>query len=118
MESKHLLAKGLAICAGLAAILAVGLTAVHAAQVQLPGSAIPQFVDPLPGLSVAGGPVQTIIAGKSQVELHMREFKANVMPSTFVPGSGSYDGTWVWGYINGATAPSTTQGTYIGPVIV
>jgi len=84
----------------------------------LPGSAIPQFVDPLPLLSVAGGPMETIIADTSEIELHMREFQANVMPSTFVPASGSYTGTWVWGYIVGTDAPTTALGTYLGPVIV
>src|SRR5512139_1866156 len=72
----------------------------------LPGSAIPQFVDPLPLLSVAGGPLHTIIAGADEIELHMREFQANVMPSTFVPATGPYTGTWVWGYIVGPDAPT------------
>jgi spore coat protein A, manganese oxidase len=86
----------------------------------LPGNAIPQFVDRLPLLSVAGGPLQTVIADTNEIELHMREFQANVMPSTFVPatGPGTYSGTWVWGYIVDANAPTTTLGTYLGPVIV
>ena len=29
----------------------------------LPGSSIPQFIEPLPLLSAAGGPMETIIAG-------------------------------------------------------
>jgi FtsP/CotA-like multicopper oxidase with cupredoxin domain len=62
--------------------------------------------------------VQTVIAGTDEIELHMREFLANVMPSTFVPAAGAYLGTYVWGYIVGPAAPTTTQGTYIGPVIV
>ncbi|HEY3347266.1 MAG TPA: multicopper oxidase domain-containing protein [Nitrospirota bacterium] len=93
-------------------------TTSFAAQVQLPGSDIPQFIDPLPALSVQGGPVKTIVAGPCPIEIHMREFKASVMPSTFVPSCGRYTGTWVWGYINGPNAPVTIQGTYIGPVIV
>ena len=84
----------------------------------LPGSSISQFIDPLPLLSVAGGPIQTIIAGVSQIELTMREFRASVMPSTFGPANGQpYDGTWVWGYRYGSQ-PSNPAGTYIGPVLV
>jgi spore coat protein A len=85
---------------------------------QLPGSAIPQFIDPLPLLSVAGGPIETIIAGIDEIELDMHEFQANVMPSTFVPADGqAYTGTWVWGYRAGIT-PDDPAGTYIGPVLV
>ncbi len=83
----------------------------------LPGSAIPQFIDPLPLLNVAGGPMETIIAGTGQLALTMREFQANVMPSAFVPATGTYTGTWVWGYRHG-DEPTNPAGTYIGPVIV
>ena len=84
----------------------------------LAGSSIPQFIDPLPLLSVDGGPIETIIADTSSIELTMREFKANVMPSSFVPASGGpYGGTWVWGYRAGVT-PYDPAGTYTGPVIV
>jgi FtsP/CotA-like multicopper oxidase with cupredoxin domain len=81
--------------------------AAQSPQVLLPGDAIPQFVDPLPGLDV--------IAGTDQIELHMREFLANVMPSTFVPATGTYAGTWVWGYLK---PDQTGRSTYLGPVIV
>ena len=91
--------------------------AVATPQTQLPGSAIAQFVDALPLLSVAGGPMETVIAGTAEVTLTMREFQANVMPSTFVPAIDAYGGTWVWGYRAGVT-PTTPAGTYIGPVIV
>jgi len=87
-------------------------------QIPLPGSAIAQFVDPLPLLDLAGGPMQTVIAGSSEIELHMREFQASVMPSTFVPALGTYNGTWVWGYIAGPGVPAGARGTYLGPVIV
>ncbi len=83
----------------------------------LPGSAIPQFVDPLPLLSVAGGPIETILADGTRIVLTMKEFKANVMPSTFVPANGQpYTGTWVWGYRK--DAPANPAATYTGPVIV
>jgi spore coat protein A len=92
---------------------------VLAQQTQLPGNKIPQFVDPLPLLSIAGGPIETIVAGAAEITLNMLEFKANVMPSTFVPATGTYSGTWVFGYrVGPTTAPTTPVGTYIGPVIV
>lgn len=91
--------------------------ALAQAQTPLAGSAIPQWVDPLPVLSVAGGPMETVIAGAAELPLTMREFKASVMPSTFVPAMGTYTGTWVWGYRAGIQ-PTNPAGTYIGPVIV
>jgi FtsP/CotA-like multicopper oxidase with cupredoxin domain len=87
------------------------------AQTPLPGSAIPKFIDPLPLLSVAGGPMETVIAGTAQVTLRMQQFLAKVMPSGFRPASGTYNGTWVWGYRQGPI-PTSGAGTYIGPVIV
>jgi spore coat protein A len=83
----------------------------------LPGSAIPQFVDPLPLLSVAGGPMETIVDDGTEVTLDMLEFQASVLPSTFVPATGTYTGTWVWGYRAGIE-PTNPAGTYIGPVFV
>lgn len=83
----------------------------------LPGSSIPQFIDPLPLLDVAGGPLETIIAGTAEIPLTMKEFKASVMPSAFTPASGTYTGTWAWGYRAGIEAENPA-GTYIGPVII
>ena len=97
---------------------AASIARAQVAQTPLAGSAIPRFVDPLPLLDLAGGPMQTVIAGTSEIELHMREFQAAVMPSTFVPVAGPYTGTWVWGYIAGPGIPATARGTYLGPVIV
>jgi len=82
-------------------------------QTPLPGSAIPQFIDPLPNL-------YTIIDNGSQIELQMTEFQSMVMPTGFVPANGQpYTGTWVWGY----RTPNQVAGidltpSYIGPVIV
>jgi len=97
---------------------AAGIARAQVAQTPLAGSAIPRFVDPLPLLDLAGGPMQTVIASTSEIQLHMREFQATVMPSTFVPVAGPYSGTWVWGYIAGAGVPAAARGTYLGPVIV
>jgi spore coat protein A len=94
-----------------------GIARAQAAQTPLAGSAIPQFVDPLPLLSIAGGPIETLVAGTSEILLSMQEFKATVMPSTFIPAAGTYTGTWVWGYRLG-NLPTDPAGTYTGPVIV
>ncbi len=103
----------------LAMIVFLGATA-SAQQIPLPGHKIPQFVDPLPLLSVAGGPIETVRAGTGEITLNMLEFQANMMPSTFVPANGlPYMGTWVFGYrVGPTTAPTSAVGTYIGPVIV
>jgi spore coat protein A len=80
-------------------------------QTPLPGSAIPQFIDPLPSL-------HTIIDTGAQIELQMTEIQTNVMPTGFVPANGQpYNGTWVWSYLEPgqAVTPATS---YIGPVIV
>ena len=82
---------------------------LFAQQAPLPGSAIPQFVEPLPSLDA-------IVAGTGQIELRMKEFQAMVLPGTFVPANGQpYTGTWVWGYLQPG---QTTRASYLGPVIV
>jgi FtsP/CotA-like multicopper oxidase with cupredoxin domain len=87
-------------------------------QTPLPGSAIRQFVDPLPLLSVAGGSIETILAGTEEIAVMIREFKAGVLSSGFTPANGMpYAGTWVWGYRAGIK-PTNPAATYIGPVIV
>ncbi len=70
-------------------------------QTQMPGSAIPQFVDPLPALEI-------ITADTRRIELSMSEFQTQVLP-TGLPR------TWVWGYLRPGAA---TRDSYIGPVIV
>ena len=61
--------------------------------------------------------METIVAGTGEITLTMREFQASVMPSTFIPATGQYTGTWVWGYRAGIAA-TNPAGTYLGPVIV
>jgi len=86
--------------------------------VPLPGSSIPQFVIPLPLLTVSGGPMETIIAGTAEIPLTMQEFQAQMLPPGMpLAGGGTYGGTWVWGYRAGQVS-TTPAGTYIGPVIV
>ena len=88
----------------------------QSSQKPLPGSAIPRFVDPLPKLDVAGGTIQTIIAGSNQIVLEMKEFKANMLPHTFA--AGTYEGTWVWGYLKEGTNTDKARATYTGPVVI
>jgi hypothetical protein len=101
-------------------LIAPGALAVQG--IPLPGNKIPQFVDPLPllDLSASGtAGIDTLIAGPAEIELHMRTFLANIMPSTFVPANGlPYTGTWTFGYINGPAVPAGTRATPVGPVIV
>jgi spore coat protein A len=114
--------------------MALPAQAAQSPQLPLPGSAIPQFVQPLPLLTVAGGTMQTV-SGDTGLPLTVRmcEFKANVLPAGTVPG---YAGTWVWGYLNDPNGTSTcadlidlyddgvTNGsagpldTYLGPVVL
>ena len=74
----------------------------------LPGSAIPQFVDPLPELGEMGA----IVAGNgSEIALEMREFQAETLPTgTFAPGVKPK--TWVWGYL---PQGQTSRTTHLGP---
>jgi len=96
--------------------LAAGAQAAQTPQVPIAGSAIPQFIEPLPTLTVQGGTLSTVF-GNKPLTLTMCEFKANVLPTgTFAPGVKPE--TWVWGYVEGTTCPTTTQDTYMGPVIV
>jgi spore coat protein A, manganese oxidase len=81
----------------------------RAGQSPLSPTGIPQFVDPLPGLVIADG--------TQPLTLTMCEFKANVLPTgTLSPGVAPE--TWVWGYIVGTECPTTTQSTYLGPVVI
>ncbi len=97
--------------------------AVVALQVPLAGKLIPQFVDPLPDLSLAPTPGSLGISGVFGTEsiapqIWMREFQSPVMPTGFVPANGpGYAGTWVWGYrVDGVTyAPDAS---YLGPIIL
>ena len=105
-----------ALCAAL--LHAGAALAAPGTQVAVPGGAIPQFVQPLPRLSVAGGTMATV-PGNRDVTLSMCEFKAAVLPpGTFAPGVQPL--TTVWGYVEGETCPAPTEvrDTYLGPVLV
>jgi len=73
------------------------LSAAQSPQTPLPGSAIRQFAQPLPLLSVKpqGGTITTVL-GNTALTLRMCEFRANVLPPDTIKG---YAGTWVWGYL-------------------
>ncbi len=104
----------------LGALLSLAAGTAFAQGIPFPGSKIPQFVDPLPLLSAAGGSMETVIAGSGEITLNMLEFQAKMLPPTFKPANGlPYTGTWVFGYrVGPTTAPATAVDTYIGPVIV
>ncbi len=123
LKTAVVMGAGAGAAASLKFVTGSGLIPTAAAavtQTPIQGRAIPKFIDPLPLLDLAGGPVKTLVDdGVSTIQMHIREFLANVMPSTFAPqAGGSYGGTWVWGYVPGASAPTGVQGTYTGPVIV
>jgi len=83
----------------------------------LPGTAIPQFRDPLPRLSLAGGTIRTIAAGADEIELRMTAFRAHLLPTgTLAPGERT--ATWVYGYVPAGVSVADPQDTYFGPVIV
>jgi FtsP/CotA-like multicopper oxidase with cupredoxin domain len=101
----------------LAVIVAAATQAAQSPQIPIAGSAIPQFAQPLPLLSVqTGGTIDTVL-GNQSLTITMCEFDANVLPpGTFA--AGVQPTTRVWGYIVGTTCPTTPQDTYTGPVIV
>jgi spore coat protein A len=114
--------KRLPLWIALGAMAIAPIASAQVVQTPLAGSALPQFVDPLPLLDLtASGTlgIDTAVAGPDEIELHMREFKANVMPTGFVPANGlPYAGTSVFGYIRGPAVPGGMRASYLGPVIV
>jgi spore coat protein A len=112
-------------------ILTSPLIAAQSPQVPMAGSAVPQFVQPLPLLSVQPGGTMNTVFGNQPLTIRMCEFQATVLPpGTFAAGVQPL--TWVWGYLVDPTGTSTcadlvnmykntTTGaidTYLGPVIV
>jgi FtsP/CotA-like multicopper oxidase with cupredoxin domain len=123
----------LAMLAGALAPAVSGVRGAQSTQVPLSGGEIPQFVDPLPMLDVAGGSIRTL-DGTGSLTIRMCEFRARVLPSTFIPaGDSAPAATWVWGYLADTTGDPTTTcaqlvaaasdgsgivDSYIGPVIL
>ena len=107
-KKKSLLALIFIMVLMVSSLIGPGASSAIVVQTPLAGSAIPQFVDPLPSL-------HTIIAGNTTIELDMKEFQSMVMPTGFVPATGTYTGTWVWGY---REPGQSTADPYIGPVVV
>ena len=97
---------------GVALLALAGATGAFAqAQIPLPGSAIPQFVDPLPPLDVI------VDNGVDEIVLEMEEFQAPVLSTgTLVPGVAPL--TWAWGYLQPSQVGPTPRPSYLGPVIV
>lgn len=117
-------------------VLVPAASAAQTSQTPLPPMFIPQFVQPLPRLTAAGGTIQTVPGDTgAQLTIRMCEFRANLLPVGTIVG---YAGTWVWGYLYDSTGdPATTCAdlvdlyddgidngtsgpldTYLGPVIL
>jgi len=79
-------------------------------QMPLAGSAIPQFVDPLPDLMA--GESLIVDDGVNPIDLEMREHRTMVLPQNTVP---NYSGTAVWSYLQPGQA---TRTSYLGPVVL
>jgi FtsP/CotA-like multicopper oxidase with cupredoxin domain len=93
-----------------------GALAAQSTQIPLAGSAIPQFMQPLPLLSVQTGGTINTVPGNTPLTINMCEFDAKILPpGTFAVGAQPM--TRVFGYIVGS-CPTTLQDSYIGPVIV
>src|SRR3954465_4192115 len=109
------------ILAVLGCFVSAAAFAAQSPQVPIVGNAIPQFVQPLPLLSVhpqAAAPnVLDTRAVSGPLTLTMCEFRSHVLP----PGTlaaGQQPETWTWGYVAGDTCPTGVQETYLGPVLV
>lgn len=87
-------------------VLGMVADAAQSPQIPLPGSAIPQFMQPLPLLSTQpGGKINTIF-GNQPITIRMCEFQANILPpGTIAPAVQTP--TWVWGYLVDPSGTST-----------
>ena len=106
-------------------LLFVGSAGAFGTYVQtlLPGTSIPKFVDPLP---VAGdiSVVDATFTGTPAYSIHLREFQAQILPSTGVPLAvppiPANTPSWVWGYLtdDDVAAQPAIRPSYLGPVVV
>ena len=94
-------------------------------QMLLPGNLIPKFVDPLPEagaisvVNATSGPLAGLPSTPSY-NLTMREFQAQILPSSGVPGSiPANTPSWTWGYLTDTDiAAGGVRPSYLGPVVV
>jgi FtsP/CotA-like multicopper oxidase with cupredoxin domain len=109
---------GLLVANGLGWSRLLAAQAAPATQTPLPGSSIPQFIEPLPLLEVAGGPIETIVDTGDQVTATMREILSQTLPPGAVAG---YSGTWAWRYqvadVEEPGVPESAE-TFVGPVVI
>ncbi len=91
-------------------------------QVLLPGLLIPKFVDLLP---VAGdiSVINATSAGTPAYNINIKEFQAQILPSTGVPAAlppiPANTPSWVWGYLTDAdVAAGGVRPSYLGPAVV
>ena len=119
MKTRHVIT----VMSAVFLLLTVGITTnTQAQQVLLPGALIPKFVDPLP---VAGdiSVVSATTPSTAAYTIHMREFQAQILPSTgvplAVPAIPPNTPSWVWGYLTDAdVAAGGVRPSYLGPVVV
>jgi spore coat protein A, manganese oxidase len=109
-------------------LLGVGIAGAQQTQLLLPGTSIPKFVHELPVagqisvVNATAGPLAGFPSTPAY-NIHMREFKANILPAT-APTTPAYTGSWVWGYLteddNRAlnNNPALVRPSYLGPVVV
>jgi FtsP/CotA-like multicopper oxidase with cupredoxin domain len=117
LTRRQFLKAGVATGAGLVVANDLGWSQLLAAQAAvrtpLPGSSIPQFIQPLPLLEVAGGSIETVV-GETAITLTMHEVQTAMLPPGFLAG---YTGTWVWSY-RVSEAPEPEEEIYINPVVI
>ncbi len=100
-------------------LFGANIAVTQAAQVLLPGTLIPKFVDPLPEAG-AISVVDATSTGTPSYTIHMREFQSQILPSTGVPPTiPPNTPSWVWGYLTDAdVAAGGVRPSYLGPVVV
>jgi FtsP/CotA-like multicopper oxidase with cupredoxin domain len=124
-----------------AALLLLGSGVAAAQQVQLQGSLIPQFVEPLPFLTEFEI-VNATSTGQNEApfDVNAEEFQSQILPTPTnwptapatcmvndpdpwggAANAGAVAGTasWTYGYLSGiANAPGLIRQTYLGPIVI
>jgi len=126
------------IVAGLVLLFAGSAGATNSDQLLLDGTLIPKFVDPLPegvpdgtpgGITVVNATASPLLGlyPTPHYNIHIMEFRAQILPSTGVPdpsNPGTYlvqpnTPSWVWGYLTDADKNAGgVRPSYLGPVVV